>query len=281
VTPPPAKKNISEASPIGSASERRAESETIPALPAATVMLVRDAPPSGLEVFVLRRTASATFAAGMYVFPGGRVDEADGSAEVEPVCSGLDDDVASKALGVDHGGLAFWVAAVRECFEEAGVLLARRRDGGPVRIDDSERRAVHAGELSIANLCRRHDLVLDLSAIRYVAHWVTPIGEARRFDTRFFLAAAPPGQHGTHDDVELVDSRWVRPADAIALADAGELLMLPPTLANLRTLAESDTVEFALAAADAAGPPPRIQPWLRRDASGRVVGIALPGDPDY
>jgi 8-oxo-dGTP pyrophosphatase MutT (NUDIX family) len=262
-------------------TERSPELGTIPALPAATVMLVRDATPPGLEVFVLRRTASATFAAGMYVFPGGRVDEADGTADVEAVCRGLDDGVASKTLGVDRGGLAFWVAAVRECFEEAGVLLARRRDGGLVRTDDTERRAVHAGDLSMVDLCRRHDLVLDLSSIRYVAHWVTPIGESRRFDTRFFLAPAPPGQDGAHDDAELVDSRWVRPADAIAQAEAGEILMLPPTIANLRALAQWDDVGSALAAADAAGPPPRIQPRLRRDGAGRVIGIALPGDADY
>ena len=230
-------------------------------------MLVRDTTPPGLEVFVLRRTASATFAAGMYVFPGGRVDEVDGAAAIEDFCTGLDDATASEALGLDHGGLAFWVAAVRECFEEAGVLLARRRDGGPPRVDDAEvvRRAVHAGELSMVDLCRRHDLVLDLSEIRYVAHWVTPVGESRRFDTRFFLAAAPPGQDGQHDDAELVDSRWVRPADALAEVEAGDLLMLPPTLANLRTLAASGSVAAALAAAEAAGRPERVQPRLRRD----------------
>ncbi len=133
----------------------------------------------------------------------------------------------------------------------------------------------------MVELCRRHDLVLDLSEISYVAHWVTPVGEPRRFDTRFFLAAAPPGQHGLHDDAELVDSRWVRPADALAEVEAGDLLMLPPTLANLRTLAASGSAAAALAAAAAAGRPPRIEPRLRRDETGRVVGIALPGDPDY
>lgn len=244
-------------------------------------MLIRDATPPGLEVFVLRRTVNAAFAAGMFVFPGGSVDEADGTAAIEPFCTGLDDVAASAALGIDHGGLAYWVAAVRECFEEAGVLLAHRRDGGPPEVSDAERRAVHAGELSLAELCRRHDLVLDLAEISYVAHWVTPVGERRRFDTRFFLAPAPPGQDGQHDDAELVDSRWVRPADALAEAEAGDLLMLPPTLANLRTLAASANVAAALAAAKAAGPPPCIQPRLRRDETGRVVGIALPGDPDY
>jgi len=245
-------------------------------------MLVRDAEPAGIEVFVLQRTTTAAFGAGMYVFPGGRVDEIDGAGSFERFCKGLDDAAASAALGVDHGGLAYWVAAVRECFEEAGLLLAHRRDGGPLDVGSDARRAVHAGELSMEELCRRHDLVLDLAAIRYVAHWVTPTGEgARRFDTRFFLTAAPPGQDGRHDEAETVDSRWVRPDEAIAKAAAGELVMMPPTIANLRILAEAGSAAAALTAADAAGPPPRIQPRIRRRADGTISGVALAGDPDY
>ena len=151
--------------------------DVVPARPAATVLLVRDDDPSGVEVFVLRRTANAVFAADMYVFPGGRVDDVDHAAELEPYCDGLDDATASARLGIDKGGLAYWVAAVRECFEEAGVLLAHRRDGGPLVVDEADRKAVHAGELSMEQLCKRDDLVLDLSQIRYIAHWVTPVGE--------------------------------------------------------------------------------------------------------
>jgi 8-oxo-dGTP pyrophosphatase MutT (NUDIX family) len=253
----------------------------IPALPAATVMLARD-DAEGVEVFVLRRTTNAAFAAGMYVFPGGKVDDLDHAETLEPYCDGLDDAQASALLGVDHGGLAYWVAAVRECFEEAGVLLARARGGGPPVFDEGDRRGVHAGTLSMEELCRRHDLVLDLSAIRYVAHWVTPLGEAnRRFDTRFFLAAAPEDQEGLHDDTETVESRWVRPLAAIAQAEAGELQLMPPTIANLRFVGAYATAEAALAAADAAGPPPRIQPKVRRNDDGRVVGVSMPGDHDY
>ena len=256
-----------------------AEAAVVPARPAATVLLVRDAEPSGVEVFVLRRTANAVFAADMYVFPGGRVDDVDHAAELEPYCDGLDDATASARLGLDKGGLAFWVAAVRECFEEAGVLLARRRDGGPLVIDEADRVAVHDGQLSMEELCRRDDLVLDLSAIRYVAHWVTPVGEGpRRFDTRFFLAAAPADQEGVHDDAELVHSMWVRPADAVAQAQEGELLMMPPTIANLRLVAACDDAESALAVADALDEIPMILPKLR---PGDVRSVSLPGDEDY
>lgn len=253
----------------------------VPALPAATVMLARDGD-DGVEVFVLRRTARAAFAADMYVFPGGKVDPADASADIEEFTEGLSPGDASAALALDDGGMAYWVAAVRECFEEASVLLARRRDGSAPAVPDEDRRAVHDQELSMVELCRRHDLVLDLSEIRYVAHWVTPVGESpRRFDTRFFLAASPDEQEGRHDDVETVHSRWVRPSDALAESAAGGLALMPPTLACLRFLAEHATVDEALAAADAAGPPPRIQPKIRWGDDGKMRGVALPGDPDY
>jgi 8-oxo-dGTP pyrophosphatase MutT (NUDIX family) len=255
--------------------------DVVPARPAATVLLVRDAEPAGVEVFVLRRTANAAFAADMYVFPGGRVDDVDHAAELEPYCDGLDDATASARLGIDKGGLAFWVAAVRECFEEAGVLLARRRDGGPLVIDEADRVAVHDGTLSMEELCKRDDLVLDLTAIRYIAHWVTPVGEGpRRFDTRFFLATAPDDQEGVHDDAELVHSMWVRPADAVARAENGELLMMPPTIANLRFVSECADADAALAIADAVGTPPMILPKLRRTTDGSRQ-VALPGDADY
>lgn len=244
-------------------------------------MLIRDAD-AGPEVFVMRRTTSAVFAAGMYVFPGGKVDEVDGSAVMDGHVSGLDDAVASARLGVEHGGLAYWVAAVRECFEEAGVLLAHARGGGPAVFHENDRRSVHGGDISMAQLCHDRDLVLDLGGIRYVSHWVTPVGESpRRFDTRFFLTAAPADQEGLHDDAETVDSRWVRPGDAIARAEAGELQLMPPTIANLRFLADHDSVDATLAAADLLGPPPRIQPRIRRDADGRIIGVAMPGDPDF
>ena len=255
--------------------------EIIPARPAATVMLVRDANP-GVEVFVLRRTSGAAFAAGMFVFPGGRVDDADGGEAIEPFVHGMDDATASDLLGIERGGLAFWVAAIRESFEESGVLIAHARRGGPPPAMDAERDAVHRNELSMIELCRRHDLVLDAGSLRYVAHWVTPVGETpRRFDTRFFLAVAPAGQVGVHDDSETVDSRWVRPGDALRDVERGELLMLPPTMANLRFLEGCARAEDAIAKADAAGRPPRIQPKIRRGADGVFVGLAMPGDPDY
>lgn len=253
---------------------------SVPIKPAATVMLLRDVA-EGIEVFMLRRSMKAVFAGGVYVFPGGRVDDADSAEELEPYCAGLDDAAASAALGIDHGGLAFWVAAIRECFEEAGVLIGRHRDGSEPKLDGNARHAVHDGELSMEDLCRQHDLVLNVGEIAYVSHWLTPVGEPRRFDTRFFLTAAPVGQEPAHDNSETVASWWVRPQDALAAMDAGDLFLMPPTIANLQSLVPHRTTTSAFEAARDAGPPERIEPKMRLDDDGGFAGVALPGDPDY
>jgi 8-oxo-dGTP pyrophosphatase MutT (NUDIX family) len=256
---------------------------TVPIRPAATVMLVRDAADGepGVEVFMLRRATNAAFGAGMYVFPGGRVDGVDGAVDIAPFCRGLDDATASARLGIDEGGLAYWVAAVRECFEEAGVLLAQRRDGAPLALRNEDRHEVHDSSLSLVELCRRDDLVLDLSTTHYVDHWITPLGEQRRFDTRFFLTEMPDDQEPLHDDSETVDSLWVRPADALAMQAAGDLMMMPPTIANLRFLVPHACAADVLAAGAAVDRPVCTLPKLRRNAEGRIVGVAMPGDADY
>lgn len=250
---------------------------------AATVMLVRDATDgaAGVEVFMLRRTGRASFAAGMYVFPGGRVDDADGATEIEPFCHGLDDANASRQLGLESGGLAYWVAAIRECFEEAGILLAAKRDGSTLDLGEDDRHGVHDGTLSMVELCKRDDLVLDVSTTQYVDHWLTPVGESRRFDTRFFVTESPSGQDGLHDDKETVDSTWIRPAEALRMHAAGELMMMPPTIKNLRWLDGFDTAGAAVDAGEAITDPPKILPKVRTDDSGKIIGVAMPGDADY
>lgn len=270
-------------------TDDRVRAADVPVRPAATVMLVRDGA-DGLEVFMLQRTRSAAFARGQYVFPGGKVDDADHAADFEPICDGLDDESASQRLGMSSGGLAWLVAAVREVFEEAGVLLARRADQSHlVSFDDAqvaelfnrERHMIHAGDRSLAELCRIHDLRLLVDRIHLVDRWITPVGERRRFDTRFFVAAAPPEQHPLHDDVETIASRWVRPADAIQLWRDGELQMFPPTLVSLEALATQPTAADAVAAAERAGVPPVVLPRLVLDGDGRIVGIKRPDEPGY
>lgn len=257
--------------------------------PAATVMLVRDGD-DGTEVFMLQRTLSAAFARGQYVFPGGKVDDADHGRAFEPICDGLDDATASARMGMASGGLAWLVAAIRECFEEAGVLLARRRgDDHVVRFGDPDvaarfnvaRHEIHEGHRSLSDLCAEEDLLLLTDRIHLVDHWVTPVGERRRFDTRFFVAAAPDEQEPLHDDKETIASRWVRPADALELWRAGELQMFPPTVAALEFLLPHADVDRTVAAAASVGIPPVITPRIVLDEAGRVAGIRRPGDPDY
>jgi 8-oxo-dGTP pyrophosphatase MutT (NUDIX family) len=257
-------------------------------------MLIRDAladerHAAGIEVFMLQRTLSASFASGMYVFPGGKVDGGDHADELEAISGGLDDRTASELLGLDRGGLAWWVAAIRECFEEAGVLLARPVDSpDPIRFDDpavherydAERAAVYSGERSLVDLCRDEGLVLLCDAIHFVSHWITPVGEARRFDTRFFLARTPQAQVPLHDDGETIASRWVRPRVALDMFAAGDLQMLPPTIDNLRFLSEHPSADGAVAAAHAMGIPPVVLPKVVL-SDGKFFGIVREGHPDY
>ncbi|MFZ4720476.1 MAG: NUDIX hydrolase [Ilumatobacteraceae bacterium] len=236
------------------------EREEVPVKPAATVMLLRDTS-DGLEVFMLRRTNAAVFAGGMYVFPGGRVDPADG-----------------------EGDEAFVVAAIRECYEECGVLLAVDPQGATV--DDghpalAHRDAVHDGTVDVRALAAEHGLRLATDDLVWMSHWITPKGEtARRFDTRFFVAASPVGQSSHHDDSETVASMWVRPDDALAQWERGELQLMPPTVTNLQFLQVHPGVAAAMSAAREVGTPPCILPKIRL-VGGRMAGIAMPGDADY
>lgn len=233
----------------------------VPVAPAATVMLLRDSH-IGLEVFMLRRTSRAAFAGGMYVFPGGRLDHNDG-----------------------QGDAAFVVAAIRECFEEAGVLLATGSDGTAVRDGHpvlTRRHDVHDGAVTLADLCAAHHLQPSINDLAYVGRWITPKGEtARRFDTRFFAAHMPAGQSSHHDDSETVASEWIRPAVALQRSTDGEMMLMPPTLSMLNFLAPHPTSAAAMHAAHQIGDPQTVLPKVRVDAEGKVVGIALPGDDDY
>jgi 8-oxo-dGTP pyrophosphatase MutT (NUDIX family) len=227
---------------------------TVAVRDAATVMLVRDGA-DGVEVFMVRRSLRLVFAGGAHVFPGGAVDDAD--REMERWCSGLTDEAASATVGVPHGGLAFWVAAVRECFEEAGFLLAAHPDGEPLALDDpataerfaSHRWAVDAGEGTLRAVCESEDIRLALDGMHYVSRWITPEGPPRRFDTRFFVCAAPERQTPLHDARETIAHEWVRPADALTRHDEGDVDLMVPTVHSLQWLADAAGVAEVLRSA--------------------------------
>jgi 8-oxo-dGTP pyrophosphatase MutT (NUDIX family) len=243
-------------------------------------MLVRDAPE--LEVFMLRRTLAAEFMGGAYVFPGGAVDAGDRAPELLRRCHGRDDSTASTQLGLHTGGIGFWVAAIREAFEEAGVLLARSPASGElVDLDEpgvadrleAARREVGRGQRPFVDVVVSEDLVLDTAALHLFSHWITPPGAPRRYDTWFFVAAAPEGHAYLHDDSETVASAWIRPTDALAGAEGGELEIIFPTMRNLEQLARFATARELLEAVSAS------EPRVVADAGG--ARILLPGDPDY
>ena len=238
---------------------------------AATLVVVRDAA-IGIEVLLLRRAEQGDLNSGAWVFPGGMVDAADRRAHV--CCTGLDDATASARLGVAEGGLDYWVAALRECFEEAALLPAADAHGRPVAWSgdaqpaaawlDVWRGRLHRAEASLADLCRQAGWTLPLARVAYLSHWLTPPGVRKRFDTRFFVTAAPPGQLARHDQAETVEHRWLRPADALALG----LRLMTPTAATLHQLARFDSADAVVEWALAQPQVPLIMPRMGRDGSG-------------
>jgi 8-oxo-dGTP pyrophosphatase MutT (NUDIX family) len=241
-------------------------------------MLVRDDPDSqvpDLQVFVLRRTLAAVFVAGATVFPGGAVDPADD--DVAPYLVGMDEPAAARELGLESGGLARRVAAVRECFEEAGILLARDRESGePAPPLPAWRDAVNAGHATLAQVLANENLVVDARDLRVFSHWLTPLGAPRRYDTWFFVAPAPEGHEGEHDDSELVASEWVRPRDALQRFASGEIELIFPTMRSLDVLTRFASAADLLAALDGVPHDDAGRVAVVGDATGERV--LLPGD---
>jgi 8-oxo-dGTP pyrophosphatase MutT (NUDIX family) len=223
--------------------------------PAATVVVLRDSS-AGPEVFMVRRHAGTAFR-GAHVFPGGRVDASDQGMATEHWCDGLDHADRQLADLPSEEARAYHVAAVRELFEEAGVLLARPQPDRFVSLADADshsrftryRADVHAGTQALRAIAEREALRLSFDALVLFAHWVTPPSpvEGRRFDTRFFMTRVPPGQVPAHDDRETTDSVWMTPGDAIERATRREIVLPPPTWVTLRELERHPTVDAALA----------------------------------
>ncbi|MGH7609475.1 MAG: NUDIX hydrolase [Candidatus Dormibacteria bacterium] len=230
--------------------------------------LIREHPAGpGIEVLLLRRPGNASFAAGAEVFPGGSVEPAD-----------LDPAWAELAPSGDPQGLALGlrVAAIRECLEEVGVLLAHRPErSAPAAAARLRSELVRVGSEAFLPGFRREGLRPALADLVFCAHWVTPPGVAVRFDARFFLAALPPGQEVTTVQAEEVSSwRWERPELALTQARQGSSQVLPPTRSVLEGLAEMESTERALAAARTS-PVTRVEPRLDEITSRRYPGLDL------
>jgi 8-oxo-dGTP pyrophosphatase MutT (NUDIX family) len=253
-----------------------AAGEVRPLRDAATVVLLRDGP-TGLEAFLLRRVAAMAFAAGMTVFPGGAVDARDAETElgwVGPPAA----DWTTALSAAEPLARALVCAAVRETFEEAGVLLAGPAPDAVCNVDgpgwEADRVALEGGDVSLGVLLARRGLLLRADLLRPWAHWITPEGEPRRYDTRFFVAALPAGQQTRRASGEADAHGWLAPAAALAEAARGERGLMPPTMVTLEQIAVHSTVAEVLAAA-ASRTIEEIKPWLRRGDEGRLV-VHLP-----
>lgn len=249
--------------------------------PAATVAVTRDAD-AGLEVLLLQRTHSAVFMPGVYVFPGGAVDDGDRDPRLASRVRGIDEASANRMVGVSEGGLAYLMAAIRECFEEAGLLLADPARGA-LDAKDADlarlRQRLNAGEYTLARLCEELDLRLSADRMAYLSHWITPPGPPRRYDTRFFVVAAPPGQTAGHDGVETVDHVWIQPEAALARNRRGEFPLGAPTIGTLRVLAGFDSTEQLLHHARRQGAPAARAPI---EVTGRDgPRLVHPEEPAY
>ncbi len=244
-----------------------------PPIPSATVLVLRDGA-AGLEVFMLVRNRVVDFASGALVFPGGKNDPQDDAvvwAQLAPVSAA-------------QPPRSYWVAAMRETFEETGLLLAHGKDGSPI---DAKRAAtltaaaqtqVSGGAQLFADLIGREDLILATERLVPFAHWVTPEAMPKRFDTHFFLAAAPKGQIAAHDGSETVESLWIAPRQAIADGEAGKRTLVPATTLNLELLAKSSSVAEAFAHARARRVV-TVMPTMQKTPAGMLVSI--PAEAGY
>jgi len=244
------------------------EKKAAPApVPAATILIVRDAP-AGLEVFMVKRHHQIDFVAGALVFPGGKVSKSDFDAALTDHTDVVGDwNTEMRALGA---------AAIREAFEESGILFAR--EAGSEGLISAERAialahyrdALEKNEISLLDMLRAENLRLACDQLVRFAHWITPEMMPKRFDTHFFLASAPLGHAGSHDGRESVDSIWIGPNEAIS--DRKKWNVIFPTKLNLMKLAKSANVADAVAAARVATPLP-VTPWTEEGPDGRILRI--------
>jgi 8-oxo-dGTP pyrophosphatase MutT (NUDIX family) len=241
-----------------------------------------------VETLLVKRHGRSRFAGGDHVFPGGKVEAGDMPPDAEAFCRGLGLEAAARRLGgrvSADDALGFWVGAIREAFEEVGLLLAYRPDGSLLRFDRDNaarfrehRTACQASNRAFFDLLRAEGLTLATDRQVYFAHWITPEENPVRFDTRFFAAPAPPGQEAEPDGAEIVEARWLAPAEALAVRQRGEISLRTPTVKNLELLAEGETTETLLAAL-ARREVPTIRPRVLT-VDGTPVPV-LPGDPRW
>ena len=210
--------------------------------PAASVMLIRDMNEK-IEVFMIKRSMKTNFG-GAWVFPGGKIDDADVSNNYLKYSPHLSDDIASERLGIEKDGLSYWIACIRECFEESGILLANKKGenlkktvfrDGDLKIINQYKDRILSGENIFYEMIDNLNLELATKELSYISHWVTPKIEKRRYSTRFFIARTND-QEAIHDGTEGVESKWINPEEALKQSKSGNFSMIMPTIKNLEMI---------------------------------------------
>ena len=254
--------------------------------PAATLALLRDRPAGGVEVLLIQRHPGSKFAGGDFVFPGGKIETDDMPGDAPSWCPGLAPDEATRRLvnaASPREALGFWVGAIREAFEEVGILLAYGPGGTFVDVArHGERFGAYRRECLTDGsafwlMLRQERLTLATDRLVYFAHWITPEENPIRFDTRFFVAEAPPGQEASADEREIVGVRWLTVAEAFEALHRREISLRFPTIKNLKLLQGATTEEVL------AGLNGRVVPTIRPRVleEGETRTVLLPGDPGY
>jgi len=257
---------------------------------AATVILIRDGRQQKMEVLLMRRHRDQAFMGDAFVFPGGSLDKHDADPELASYIVGPTAEEARKQLKEpeiqDSAALGLYMAAIRETFEEAGILLAYDKQGGLLQFKDHRvegkysaiRSGIYQKTMTLKDLARQERIRFACDLLMPFAHWITPNYRKRRFNTRFFLARVPDGQIALHDSVEMTESLWIPPSEAIAAYREQKIILMPPTLKNLEELSQFTSGE-ALFQAAAQRRIDTILPQTR--SAGHVRILLLPHDPDY
>ena len=256
---------------------------------AATVIVLRDKKPEGFGVFLLKRHEKSSFMGGNYVYPGGRVDPNDGSVELSSLSKGVTLEGAQRHLGgifSPEESFPHWIAAIRELFEEAGVLLAYDQRGNLLQLRDRDEREkflhyrelLQKGKINIGEMAQKENLLLALDQLHYYAHWITPEARPERFDTRFFLARYPSGQEASHDQKETTAGIWLTPQKALEENLKGDVILSPPTLKTLEDLSRFKSIDEVFNSQRKEDIRP-ILPILTKVTSGPL--IIFPWDPEY
>ncbi len=245
---------------------------------ASTIVLIRDAQRSGLKVLMLERNTKSGYVPGAHLFPGGEVDEVDKSSDYIDICTGIKGGTTNRNTDPYEDDLPWRVAAIRECFEEVGMLLT---DPEPNDINQfvQYRAIVTEHPDNLITMCREENIKLATDRLHYFSHWITPHGAPRRYDTRFFLAVAPGNQLPIEDKIEIVKTIWITPEEALRAHEEGSFGMLLPTVKVLETIGEFKDAKSLIDWADDLEAIPSIQPRVRM-YNGEMQ-VLIPGDEGY